>query len=833
MKLFNVCKKESKTLWKNKIKIVATLAVIIIPLLYTFSYLKAYWDPYGDLKNYHVAIINNDTGATLDGKKVNYGNETIDKLKKKTEIGFDFVDKNTAEHGLKYDKYFASIEIPNDFSKKIVEAKDGSAVAPTINFVSNNKKNYIATKISENIKTTIISQLKQSISEEYAETAFSSIYESKDGLKDAATGTDKLIDGTGKLSDGNNKLTSGLKEINSQVPKLQDGVSALSNGASALNTGLGKLNGTVPALASPINQLASGASTLNNGVNSALNGSNALNSKSGDLVNGINSAAEAYDKQLVAGYKNKLVPGIKNGADQLSAGAQQLNDSVKSLPDQTQQLANGASLIDTGVKALVSQTAESQQALQNASKYLEAYIQSNPQAMADPNMAAYVKTMKALSSAADNPDTQKNIKKLTDGTAELKNGTAKLNEGSKSLSAGTAQLAAGTKQLSNQLDLNDENSAVSQFNAGLTSYKAKAIAPLQSGIKQYTDGVGQLHGGLNALADGSAKISGGLGTLNSKIPTLSEASQKLYDGSAALSNGINQLGSKIPALASGTKQLENGSVTLGEGLTTLNDGQNELKTGLNDGIEKISTKLKTPSKDLGKFVGSPVDVKTTNIDEVSNYGSGLAPYFLPISLWLGAVLMMLIIKIKNENFTDLNRFDFVIGKYLNYAILGIVQALCLGGVVYALNITPKHPALLFISLIITALSFDAILYALVSLFGLIGEGLSIVILVLQLCSDAGTFPMELLPSFFQNISTFLPFTYVVEISREVLFASNINMSLVIKDLLILGLFALISLILAFTFSKQGIAVNESIEDALDGNYSDDYQAKTYKKAVNE
>ncbi|MSR92445.1 YhgE/Pip domain-containing protein [Inconstantimicrobium porci] len=833
MKLFNVCKKELKTLWKNKIKIVATLAVIIIPLLYTFSYLKAYWDPYGDLKNYHVAIINNDTGATLDGKKVNYGNETIDKLKKKTEIGFDFVDKNTAEHGLKYDKYFASIEIPNDFSKKIVEAKDGSAVAPTINFVSNNKKNYIATKISENIKTTIISQLKQSISEEYAETAFSSIYESKDGLKDAATGTDKLIDGTGKLSDGNNKLTSGLKEINSQVPKLQDGVSALSNGASALNTGLGKLNGTVPALASPINQLASGASTLNNGVNSALNGSNALNSKSGDLVNGINSAAEAYDKQLVAGYTNKLVPGIKNGADQLSAGAQQLNDSVKSLPDQTQQLANGASLIDTGVKALVSQTAESQQALQNASKYLEAYIQSNPQAMADPNMAAYVKTMKALSSAADNPDTQKNIKKLTDGTAELKNGTAKLNEGSKSLSAGTAQLAAGTKQLSNQLDLNDENSAVSQFNAGLTSYKAKAIAPLQSGIKQYTDGVGQLHGGLNALADGSAKISGGLGTLNSKIPTLSEASQKLYDGSAALSNGINQLGSKIPALASGTKQLENGSVTLGEGLTTLNDGQNELKTGLNDGIEKISTKLKTPSKDLGKFVGSPVDVKTTNIDEVSNYGSGLAPYFLPISLWLGAVLMMLIIKIKNENFTDLNRFDFVIGKYLNYAILGIVQALCLGGVVYALNITPKHPALLFISLIITALSFDAILYALVSLFGLIGEGLSIVILVLQLCSDAGTFPMELLPSFFQNISTFLPFTYVVEISREVLFASNINMSLVIKDLLILGLFALISLILAFTFSKQGIAVNESIEDALDGNYSDDYQAKTYKKAVNE
>jgi len=278
------------------------------------------------------------------------------------------------------------------------------------------------------------------------------------------------------------------------------------------------------------------------------------------------------------------------------------------------------------------------------------------------------------------------------------------------------------------------------------------------------------------------RISTGLGTLKTNMPTLVSASSQLYNGSSTLNNGIDELNNKLPALASGSQQLADGSNKLGNALTTLNNGHNDLKTGLTNGINKINNNVKSSSKDLGTFIGDPVKISETDIDKINNYGTGLAPYFLPISLWLGAVLIMLILKVKRDNYKELNKFEFALGKYIHYSLIGIVQAVLLGFVTLSIGISPTHPVMFFGLLIVMALSFDAILYALVSLLGLVGEGIAIVLLVLQLCSDGGTFPLETLPKFFQSISHLLPFTYSVQATRELLFAQNINRVLLVKDL---------------------------------------------------
>lgn len=771
MKLFRVCKTETKALLQNKFKIIAIIAVIFIPLLYTFSYLKAYWDPYGDLKDYHIAIINNDLGATLDGKTVNYGNDTVDNLKNESKIGFDFVDKSTAANGLKNDIYFASIEIPKDFSEKIAKAKDGNAISPIINFTSNNKKNYIGTKISESIKNEILNEIKESISKEYGEIAFTSIYETRDGLKEASEGTEELIDGTNKINDGNNKITDGLDKLNSQIPRLQNGVNDLSNGTAALNDGLNQLSSKVPKLATPINDLASGANKLNAGIDSANKGATELSNKSQELLEANTKINDTYNNSITTGYKT-MASALNNGS---------------------KQLVDGAKGIQNAVDQLLYSTSENQQAITDAQKYLQAYLASNPEAMTDANMQAYLSTMQAISEKASDPSNASKIQALKDGTAAL---------------------STGTEALSYQLDISNSDSAVSTFNNGLNTFNLEALEPFSIGLNQYLTGVNQLSSGLNDLSEGSSKISSGLTTLNSNMPSLIDASKQLYDGSSALNNGVNELNSKMPDLASGTKKLLDGSTELGDGLNTLNNGQKELNTALNDGIKEINDNVKTSSEDLGRFIGEPVKVDITNIDEIDNYGTGLAPYFLPISLWLGAVLMMLIIKVKNNKYPELNRLQLTIGKYIHYGVLGIIQALLLGGIVYLLGIKPAHPTLLFGFLIVMALSFDAILYGLVSILGLVGEGVSIILLVLQLCSDAGTFPMEVLPKFFQDISTYLPFTYAVEIAREVLFASTVDISLIMKDLLMLGLFAIIALVFAFIFSRQGVLINNIIEEAI-------------------
>lgn len=771
MNLFQIPKNELKSISQNKMKLAAIAAVIIIPLLYTLFYLKAYWDPYGNLKNYNIAVVNKDTGATLDSKKVNYGNDLVKDLRDKKDIGFKFVSEAEASKGLKDDKYFSEIQIPEDFSKKIASAKDGKAEAPKIVFLLNDKKNYIGTKISDAIKNEILNEVKKSISGEYGEIAFDSIYELRDGLKDATNGTEKLYDGTNKLYDGSNQLTNGLNQMNQEVPKLQNGVTSLVTGSSQLNNGLDQLNNKIPELSDGTNKLTSGAKELNNGVYSLENGVKQLTDKSDDLKNGSDVLNENYDNKLVSGYV-QVANGLKSGADALNAGTKQ---------------------VQTGVNSLINSVQQSQTAMNEGQKQLQAYLSAHPEAMSDPNMQAFLGTLQTASQQATSPENGKNIQ---------------------ALQTGISQLVDGSDNLSNQLDTNNQSSATGMFYAGLNNFKLSGIQPYTTGVNQYVNGVNQLAMGVNSLSQGSSQLASGLGQLNSNMPSLQDASKQLYDGSSKLNNGLGELNDKVPSLASGVNQLVDGSSKLNSGISDLKNGTKELDNGLNDGLKKVDNNVKTPSKQLGDFIGEPVKVDENNINPISNYGSGLAPYFLPISIWLGAVFMFLIIKIKNNGYEKMNNIQLVLGKYIPYAAIGIIQAVLLGVIVLALGINPTKPFILFAFLILMALSFDAIIHSFMSLFGLIGEGLAVILLVLQLCSDSGTFPIEVLPNFFRAISPYLPFTYSVEGIRELLFAVNINYSILQKDALMLTLFGLIFLAINIIFVRKGELINEALEKKL-------------------
>lgn len=776
MSLFQITKNELKALGKNKIKIVAIIAVIAIPLLYSFLYLKAYWDPYGDLKNYHIAVVNNDKGAFQDGENKNYGKDIVDNLKDKADIGFEFVDSNAASKGLKEDKYFAEIEIPEDFSQNIVSAKDGTVINPKLNYISNNKKNYIGTKISENIKNQILKEINSDISKNYGEVAFDTIYELKDGLKDASDGTSKLIDGEGELYDGGKELSGGLNTLNSEVPELKNGVTSLKDGSVKLNDGLGELNSKMPTLSDSAGKLSDGAKALDAGITSAKEGAYKITANSQSLKDGADNLNNVYDNEVIPGYK-QLAHGLKEGADKLNGGASEVREGVNSL-----------------IGATASTQGNLTKALTSAESSLTAYLNANPEAMKDPNMQALLKTMQGIKGqAVSSEDSSKSMKQLQKG----------LNS-----------LVLGTQNLSNELDLNNNKSAAAAYYAGLNNFKEQGIKPFTAGVNAYVKGTNQLASGINDLKAGSSELSDGMNVLNSNIPMLSEAVSKLYSGSSALKDGISKLDSKMPELISGVDKLADGSNKLTDGISSLKDGTLELKDGLTDGIKEIDDNVKSTSKDLGQFIGEPVKVSEKAMGSADSYGSGLAPYFLPISLWLGAVFMLLAIKIKTKEYKELNNVKLTVGKFIPYALIGIVQAVLLGGIVLGLGLKPANLPLLFAFLILMALSFDAIIYTLISLFGLAGEAIAVVLLVLQLCSDAGTFPMEVLPSFFKGISTYLPFTYSVSAIRELLFSANMNSSLLIEDSIILAAFGLVFMVINMIFIRKGEAINEVIEDKL-------------------
>ena len=107
-------KEKKKTPWIMKAAII--IGVLVIPLLYSYFYLGAFWDPYARLDDVPVAVVNLDSGAVINGEERNLGQEICDNLEKDGTLKFVFTDNADAEQGVLENDYYASITIPKDFS---------------------------------------------------------------------------------------------------------------------------------------------------------------------------------------------------------------------------------------------------------------------------------------------------------------------------------------------------------------------------------------------------------------------------------------------------------------------------------------------------------------------------------------------------------------------------------------------------------------------------------------------------------------------------------------------------------------------------------------------
>ncbi|QGU93766.1 hypothetical protein GOM49_00160 [Clostridium bovifaecis] len=249
MKLFKIAGRDIASIFKNRFIRMSVTAIIIVPLLYSLLYLAAFWDPYSRLDKMPVAIVNLDKGGTKNGENVSYGKEIEDGLKDNKDLGFKFgAGLEEAKEGLQGDKYYAIFVIPEDFSSKILAVEDGKIAKPSIDYIANEKKNFLAAQINKNVASQIKAKVIESISDEFTKITFDNLYEVKDGMKEAADGSNKISDGLGILKD--------------KVPQMQNGVNKLYDGSNALSNGLGELQGKLPLM-------TRGIGLLNSKVNAA------------------------------------------------------------------------------------------------------------------------------------------------------------------------------------------------------------------------------------------------------------------------------------------------------------------------------------------------------------------------------------------------------------------------------------------------------------------------------------------------------------------------------------------------------------------------------------
>lgn len=382
------------------------------------------------------------------------------------------------------------------------------------------------------------------------------------------------------------------------------------------------------------------------------------------------------------------------------------------------------------------------------------------------------------------------------GTHTLALGAGTLDTHVGSLTAGVDQLKDGLEQMNDALP---EDSVLDQLAVGAVSL-ADGTTQLGGGLKQLEDGAGQLKSGAGRLPVGRKAVQNGAGRLQAGLGEARLGAERLDDGAKRLSDGVGQLTSgvtrmhdgvrtmvtKLPEterleeLADGAHRLSDGATTLHSGLGALVDGSSRLDGGLlelHEGAGRLHEGLTTLAARLPAapiLEGDPeglamsVDSNLVELSSVSSYGAALTPYFMALSLWVGAVVSTFIFPLrvlpKVEQGTS--RLAQVLGASAVPLGLMAAQATLLSlAVPFVLGASvPSLLTLWFICLMASATYFFIVL-ALMRAFGDPGKALALLLLIFQMASSGGIFPIELAPGVYRTAHAFMPFTWVIRALR--------------------------------------------------------------------
>lgn len=264
------------------------------------------------------------------------------------------------------------------------------------------------------------------------------------------------------------------------------------------------------------------------------------------------------------------------------------------------------------------------------------------------------------------------------------------------------------------------------------------------------------------------------------LPQLSQGMDSFSEVSGDLTGVVTSLEPTIAqargVLAQLTTTLDQASSTMSQADSSLEKLQGTLSTAANDvaalraseSLDKLDEILGASSADLADLMSSPVTLTTKAVYPVSNYGSGVAPFYTNLALWVGGCVLIAIIKLEvdGEGIGAFTATEGYFGRWLLLVVLGFAQAfiVCCGDLV--LGMQCLRPELFVLAGIFTSFVYVNIIYALASAFKHIGKALVVILVIVQIPGSSGMYPIEMMPDFFQHLHPLLPFTYGISAMRE-------------------------------------------------------------------
>ncbi|MFG2024374.1 YhgE/Pip family protein [Streptomyces sp. NPDC048825] len=462
---------------------------------------------------------------------------------------------------------------------------------------------------------------------------------------------------------------------------------------------------------------AKGADQLKGGIGKAKKGSK-------DLADGLKDAKKGSGK-LSAGLKklNKGAGDLEKGSRQVSEGTRALADKVNGVADKVGPFLKGNEKEIGDTARLVADSAAA------IRRSLDTLVKTAPT---------------AAKSARTASDTLNSVYKARCETAPLPDAACPQLKEAKDAAADVAKVA------------DDVNTLVAGQDGDLDALD-RHLATLQKQAQ--------------TLADRSPHLSEDLATTVTKINALDKGAGQVAKGAKTLHTGIGTAKTGAADLDTGVGALKTGAIDLEGGMFKLVDGSGKLAGGLHDGAGKIPDYDKKDRDQRTEVMADPVRLASKDLHKAPNYGTGFAPYFIPLSLWVGAMVAYMVIQPLNRRAlaTGASAWRIALAGWLPVAALGVLQTATLMAVLHwGLGLQMARAAGTVGFLCLVTACFAAIVQWLNARFGAAGRILVLAFLMLQLTSAGGTYPVQTSPAFFNVIHPFMPMSYVVDALRRLI-----------------------------------------------------------------
>jgi len=704
--VFQIYSKDIRNIVTNWVVAVIIGGLIFLPSLYAWLNIYASMDPYAHTSNMKIAIVNEDMGTTVRNEAINVGNEVIENLQTNESFTWELENEKQAMQHLKNGDYFAMIVIPNDFSQKLTSILTKQPTKARIDYYVNEKKNPIAPKIT----SKGASVLTQQVSSEFVSTVNGTLFSIFNTIG---------LEMEREIPDFR-KFENYVFTIEQHLPDINSFLTQASNQGKDADQLLDRAITQIPQ----VEQLTTnGLATIQKGLN-LVNEADALFNELSPLIK-----KDVQTVQNIAQHFTDIINKL-NRIDLDSTSIAQTKETLKNqLLKSKENIAHSIQTLEA-LQKLIQADALTRKQLEDS---LEHIIASLQQSNAKDNQQI-IEQLTAIQDALQNNPS------FTDSTLNALQDLQQLNT-----------LHADILTKIEQLQLIDKN-VIKQDITAIQNIAQNATANLQKFLAYYNESL-------------EPQIRS---TLSSAKNTLSSASSMLTDVKQFIPQATDKLTQAKNTLGTANNALQKIQVEFPTLSTKIKDLANKLRTLENEAdISEIVQLLKNDVNAERDFFEEPIKLEEHRIFPIANYGTAMTPFYTVLSIWVGCLLLISLLSVNLHDNSPYSIREIYFGRLLTFATFSIIQTLIITiGDIFLVDGSIQAPVYFILFGLLISIVFVTVVYTLVSVFGNVGKALAIVMLVLQIAGSGGTYPVELLPRFFQIINPFLPFTYAIEMMRE-------------------------------------------------------------------